>query len=135
DRQLQGSSQIVKADYIYMRYEELVLLRIEALARSGQEGQARTALSEFVSTRVEDVSFINNLSGSNLIDEIYKQTRLEFWGEGKSYLAMKRNEATTVRGSNHLSFIGEPIPYNDERMTFEIPQQEIQDNNLITDQN
>lgn len=135
DRVLAGSSQIVKADYIYMRYEELLLLNIEALAKSGQEGLARTALLNFVSTRVSDASYVNALSGKPLLDEIYRQTRLELWGEGKSYLAMKRNKATIVRGSNHLSFVGVSIPFDDERLTFEIPQQEIQDNNNITTQN
>ncbi|WP_100616306.1 RagB/SusD family nutrient uptake outer membrane protein [Confluentibacter citreus] len=135
DKVIFGTSQIVKADYIYMRYEEPLLLNIEALARSGQEGLARTALFNFVSTRVTDASFVNALSGQALIDEIYKQTRLEFWGEGKSYLAMKRNKATIVRGTNHLSFVGVPIPFNDERLTFEIPLQEIQDNNNISTQN
>lgn len=135
DRVVAGSSQIVKADYIYMRYEEPLLLRIEALAKSGQEALAVPALFNFVSTRVGDASYVNALSGQALLNEIYKQTRLEFWGEGKSYLAMKRNKATITRGANHLSFVGVPIPYNDERLTFEIPQQEIQDNNNITDQN
>ncbi|AIZ40422.1 RagB/SusD family nutrient uptake outer membrane protein [Cellulophaga baltica] len=135
DRTLFGASQIVKADYIYMRYEEPLLLNIEALANSGQEGLARTALFNFVSTRVGDATYINALSGQALLDEIYLQTRLELWGEGKSYLAMKRNKATIVRGANHLSFTGTPIPFDDERLTFEIPQQELQDNNNITTQN
>ncbi|WP_031426101.1 RagB/SusD family nutrient uptake outer membrane protein [Flavimarina sp. Hel_I_48] len=135
DRVIFGSSQIVKADYIYMRYEEIVLLNIEALAQSGQEGAAKSALKDFVSTRVDDPSFVDALSGQNLIDEIYKQTRLEFWGEGKTYLALKRNRGTVERGANHLSLVGESISFDDERMTFEIPQQEIQDNNNITSQN
>ena len=42
------------------------------------------------------------MTGQALLDEIYKQTRVEFWGEGKSYLAMKRNHATLTRGANHL---------------------------------
>lgn len=135
DRVIFGTSQVVKADYIYMRYAETLLLNIEALAKSGAEGAARTALINFASTRIDDTSYISSLNGQALIDEIYKQTRLELWGEGKSYYAMKRNEATIVRGSNHLSFGGEAMPWNDERLTFEIPLQEIQDNNFINDQN
>jgi hypothetical protein len=135
DRVLAGSSTTVKADYIYMRYEEPLLLRIEALAKAGQESLAKTELINFVSTRVSDASYINALSGAALQEEIYKQTRLEFWGEGKSYLAMKRNKATITRGSNHLSFAGQRFAFDDERMTFEIPIQEIQDNLNINDQN
>lgn len=118
-----------------MRYAEVLLLNIEALARSGQEGPAQLALADFVSARGMDATYVSGLVGQPLYDEIYKQTRLELWGEGKSYLAMKRNQATIKRGPNHLSFVGVPIPYNDERLTFKIPQQEIQDNNSINDQN
>ncbi|MCC4212849.1 RagB/SusD family nutrient uptake outer membrane protein [Leeuwenhoekiella parthenopeia] len=135
DRVVTGTSQIVKADYWYMRYAEVLLLNAEAKARAGQTGPARTALKTLVAARVTDPSFVDGLSGQALIDEIYKQTRLELWGEGKSYLAMKRNEATVTRGSNHLSFVGVPIRFDDERMSFEIPQQEIQDNNFIDSQN
>jgi len=135
DRVVFGSSQVVKADYIYMRYAEVLLLNIEALAKSGQEGPARTQLLTFASQRIGNPAFISGLSGQSLIDEIYKQTRLELWGEGKSYLAMKRNMATTVRGSNHLSFVGESYAFDEERLTFEIPQQEIQDNLFINSQN
>ncbi|CAM1341997.1 RagB/SusD family nutrient uptake outer membrane protein [Tenacibaculum amylolyticum] len=125
----------VTADYVYMRIEEAYLLNAEANARAGAEGAARTSLKALMARRVPDASYIDALSGQALLDEIYLQTRLEMWGEGKSYLAMKRNKATTTRGANHLSFVGVPIPYNDERMTFEIPQGEIQNNPFINDQN
>ena len=48
---------------------------------------------------------------------------------------MKRNKATVTRGANHLSLVGEPIPYNDERLQFEIPQDEIQNNPFVNNQN
>ena len=85
--------------------------------------------------RLDDTSYLDGLSGQALVDEIYLQTRIEFWGEGKSYLAMKRNEATVTRGDNHLSFQGVAIPYNDERLTFEIPEAEILYNPFISTQN
>ena len=73
--------------------------------------------------------------GQALKNEIYLQTRMELFGEGKSYLAMKRNKASITRGSNHLSSVGEAIPYNDERLTFEIPEGELQFNPFINSQN
>ena len=66
---------------------------------------------------------------------VHAQAKLELWGEGKSYLAMKRNKATVTRGANHLSNVGIPIPHNDERLTFEIPNAEIQNNPFISSQN
>lgn len=133
--QIGGTSTTVTADYVYMRIEEMYLLNAEANARSGSDEAARTSLKALMTERVPDVSYIDGLSGQALQDEIYLQTRIELWGEGKSYLAMKRNKATTVRGTNHLSFVGEPIPYNDERMQFEIPLDEIQNNPFVSDQN
>lgn len=133
--QIGGTSRTVTADYVYMRIEEAYLLNAEANARAGNEPAARTSLKAFLANRVPDVSYVDGLSGTQLQNEIYTQTRIELWGEGKSYLAMKRNKATTVRGANHLSFVGEPIPYNDERMQFEIPQLAIQNNPFISSQN
>jgi len=135
DRVHTGTSSIVKADYVYMRVAEMHLMAAEMAAFAGNDGAARVHLKNLVSTRVPDASYIDGLSGQALKDEIYLQTRIELWGEGKSYLAMKRNQATTTRGANHLSFVGEAIPYNDERMTFEIPEGEIQYNPFISTQN
>jgi hypothetical protein len=98
DRTRYGSSRIVKADYVYMRVAEMHLLAAEFAAFSNNDGQAKTELKAVVSQRVPDASYIDGLSGQQLKNEIYLQTRIELWGEGKSYLAMKRNKATTVRG-------------------------------------
>ena len=130
-----GTSTTTVADYVFMRIEEMYLLNAEANARAGNAGAARTSLKALVSRRVPDASFIDGLSGAQLLNQIYLQTRIELWGEGKSFLAMKRNKATTTRGTNHLSFVGEAIPYNDERMQFEIPLDEIQNNPFLSNQN
>lgn len=134
DRVPTGSSVTVKADYIYMRVAEMYLLNAEASVASDAAG-ARTMLKAVLDQRVDDSSYVDALSGQALSDEIYLQTRIELWGEGKSYLALKRNKETVTRGDNHLSFVGEPISYDDERMTFEIPEAELQNNPFISDQN
>ena len=130
-----GTNVGITADYVYMRIEEAYLLNAEANARANNVGAARASLKALLARRVPDNSYVDGLSGQALLDEIYLQTRIELWGEGKSYLAMKRNKATIVRGPNHLNFVGAPIQYNDERLTFEIPQSEIQNNPFISDQN
>lgn len=133
--QIGGVSTTVTADYVYLRIEEAYLLNAEANARAGNEAAAKTSLKALLDRRVPSSSYVDGLSGQALLDEIYLQTRIELWGEGKSFLAMKRNKATVTRGANHLSFVGVPIPYNDERMQFEIPQDEIQNNPFLFDQN
>ena len=126
-----GGQRNITCDYVYMRAAEMYLLNAETAAKSGDEPTARTSLKALLSLRVPDPGYVDALTGQALLDEIYLQTRIELFGEGKSYLAMKRNKATTVRGSNHLSHVGESIPYNDPRLTFSIPQSEIQNNPYI----
>lgn len=123
-----GGQRVVITDYVFMRADEFHLLAAESLAKSGNEAQAKTILKNFLQNRISDVKYIDALSGSALLDEIYLQTRIEFWGEGKSYLAMKRNKATVKRGSNHLFFPGTSFPYDDGRLTLDIPQAEVNNN-------
>lgn len=123
-----GGQRQVITDYVYMRADEFYLLNAEAKFRLGQEGPARTQLASFLADRITDLSYLNALSGAALQNEIYLQTRIELWGEGKSYLAMKRNKATVTRGSNHLFEAGKSFAYNDPRLTFSIPQAEVLNN-------
>ena len=123
-----GGQRNVTTDYVYMRVAEMYLLHAEASAMIGDEAGAKQALSAVLSMRLDDASYVDGLAGEDLKNEIYLQTRIELWGEGKSYLAMKRLKATITRGSNHLSNAGESIPYNDPRLTFPIPQSEVQNN-------
>ena len=125
----------VLTDYMYMRISEIYLLNAEAAAKTGDEARAKSSLKAIVSKRVPNASYIDALTGQALLDEINLQLRIEHWGEGKSYLALKRNKGSIVRGANHLFFVGETIPYNDDRLSFEIPQAEIQNNTLINSQN
>ena len=87
---LYGASTTVTADYIYMRVAEMYLLNAEAAARSGDDAGARTSLKAVLDKRLDDTSYVDGLSGAALLNEIGLQTRIELWGEGKSYLAMKR---------------------------------------------
>lgn len=126
-----GGQREITTDYIFMRVDEFYLLHAEALAMTGQEAQAKTVLKDYLKTRITDVSYIDALAGTALKEEIYKNTRIEFWGEGKSYLALKRNKAKVTRGSNHLFFAGETMNYDDDRLTLSIPQAEIIDNPFL----
>lgn len=130
-----GSSQTIVSDLIYMRIAEMYILNAEASAKLGDDANARASLKILVSERVPDASYIDGLSGTQLSNEIYLQSRIELWGEGKTYLALKRNQKTTTRGDNHLSYIGETLSYDDEKLTFEIPESEIQNNPFINSQN
>ena len=110
-----------------MRIDEFYLLNAEANAHQGNDNQAKESLKKLLAQRFKnagDYGYVDNLSGQSLLNEIYLQTRIEMWGEGKSYLAMKRNKATITRGENHLFFAGAQFPYNSDKLSLKIPQAE-----------
>ncbi len=127
DRVIGGQRYIV-TDYVYMRLEEMYLLNAEANARLGADELAIDKLKELLELRIDDYSYIDDLSGEALLDEIYFQTRVELWGEGKSYLAMKRLKKTITRGPNHLFNAGDSFAWDANELTFPIPQAELLNN-------
>lgn len=123
-----GGQRQVITDLLYMRSDEFYLLNAEAKARLGQDANAKTALKTYLADRITDLSYVDALTGQALIDEIYFQQRVELWGEGKSYLAMKRLKENVVRGSNHLFYAGQSFQWSDDKLTFVIPQAEVLNN-------
>lgn len=123
-----GGTRYATMDYVYMRVEEMYLLNAEAHARLNADGPAQLRLKEMLANRVADVSYIDGLSGQALRDEIHLQTRIEMWGEGKSYLSLKRNKMSVTRGDNHLFEDGKTFQYNSPELTFPIPESEVLNN-------
>ena len=130
-----GGQRVVTTDYIYLRIAEMYLLHAETKAKTGDEAAAKSSLKAVVSNRVPDASYIDALSGQALLNEILLQTRIEMWGEGVSYLSVKRNKTDVVRGSNWLDFAGQTYKSDDDKLTFEIPEAEIRDNPFVNNQN
>ena len=125
-------------DYVYMRVTEMYLLSAEMSAVEGNDAAAKTRLKQVLAKRYNspaDYAYVDGLSGQALVDEIVFQTKIEFVGEGKSYLLMKRRKLSNTRGSNHLNRAGETISYDDPRVTFSIHQRELTDNPLISEGN
>jgi hypothetical protein len=134
-----GGQFAITTDYIFMRIEEFYLLSAEAAAKTGDEATAKARLQTLLQIRLgsanDATTYLAQFSGQALIDEIYFQTRVELWGEGKSYLAMKRNQATVTRGTNHVFRSGESYTYDSDEMSFQIPENEIINNPNISSQN
>lgn len=135
-----GGQQIITTDYLFMRVDEFYLLSAEAAAKSGDEATAKLRLKQLLATRLtggaaDADALVDPLTGDALKEIIYRQTRIEFWGEGKSYLAMKRNQATVTRGTNHVFRANQSFLYDSDEMSFQIPQDEMNNNPLITGQN
>ncbi len=120
-------------DEVFMRIAEMYLIQAEALARAGgNDVAAQTALLGLISDRDPDAETrVNALSGQALLDEIYLQWRVEMWGEGKSYWAMKRFKATVTRGTNHEQLPLEVYQHNDDRVIMAIPEDELNNNPML----
>lgn len=126
-----GLGVSVEEDYVYMRVAEFYLLKAEAQAKLGRDAEAKETLEKLLKERYEseeDYADILSKTGQALQDEIYLQTRIELWGEGKSYFAMKRNKATVRRGVNHTHLPNTEYQYNDPRLTLKVPQDEVENN-------
>lgn len=120
-----GGDRAWTNDIVFMRIEEMILLKAEALARDGDNDGAKSALEPLLALRdVDGAARIASMNNEQLLDEIYYNWRAEMWGEGKSYLAMKRYKKTITRGDNHIKFPGESFAYNYKWMIYEIPERE-----------
>lgn len=135
-----GGQREITADYVYMRVEEMYLIKAEAEAFDGRDDDARNTLKSLLVNRIgatedataeENLAYLDALTGDALKNEIRQQWRIEMWGEGKSYWALKRFKASVLR-EGHIDLNGVSIPYNDDRLTLEIPYQEVQDNPFIS---
>ena len=74
-------------DIPLMRVEEMYLIEAEATAHY-DEATARTLLTSFMAHR--DPNYRIPAATTDLVEEIIFQKRIEFWGEGIIYYAMKR---------------------------------------------
>ena len=90
-----GSSNNIN-DYPLMRVEEMILIKAEGLAKSGQEAQARTILENFVKT-YRAPAYSSTAGGRTLADEIWYQRRVELWGEGFAMSDIMRLQKPLVR--------------------------------------
>lgn len=126
-----GGQRNIETDYLYMRADDLLLLKAEAQARLNLDGDAKTTLKQLLALRIDDYSYVDALGGQALKDEIYLQTRIELWGEGKTYLAMKRTKRGVTRGANHLYFADQTFNFDAPELSFPIPQAEVLNNSNL----
>ena len=83
-------------DWPFMRVEEMILIQVEGLAKSGSPTQAKAMLEDFVRT-YRDPAYSAEASGRSLEDEIWFQRRVELWGEGFSNNDTRRLNKPLVR--------------------------------------
>lgn len=102
------------SDWPLMRVEEMILIQAEGLAKSGHEAEGARVLQDFVST-YRNPGYTCNKTGETLSNEIWKERRIELWGEGFSVYDMMRLAKPLVR------IHGDDIGYWPDEFAFNMP--------------
>ncbi len=83
-----------EGDWCMMRAEEMLLIKAEALYKSGETGAGEAALAELMAQR--DPSY-QRQAGLSFEDEVWKQRRIELWGEGFAMADVMRLKKNVVK--------------------------------------
>ncbi|QBR13385.1 RagB/SusD family nutrient uptake outer membrane protein [Sphingobacterium sp. CZ-2] len=136
-------------DYIFMRAEEMQLVKAEALANAGRLAEAKTALEDLLKLRnpsgyqamLANVTMSKDLTmGSigaprTLMDHIILQRRIELWGEAErafDILRLKTGFDRKAGNTNHSFFVNwNTLEPANKEMILTIPQKEFDGNKSL----
>ena len=114
-------------DIPLMRIEEMYLIKAEGEAMSGADGL--TTLTNFVKTyRDPEYSY----SGSDIQHEIWRQRRIELWGEGMSWFDVMRLKTGIDRRNTGCPRVY-VIDHTDTKLLWPIPESEVEANQALTE--
>lgn len=124
---------VADADWTMMRYEEMILIQAEGLARSNQEAAAKALLEGWVKAN-RDANYTCKASDeAGLVEEIWMQRRIELWGEGFAWFDLNRLEKPIIRTTSSNwpeAWIVDVDAHHDCRI-WTLPDREIQNNDGI----
>ncbi|WP_288735929.1 RagB/SusD family nutrient uptake outer membrane protein [uncultured Parabacteroides sp.] len=120
------------SDWPLMRVEEMILIKAEGEAMSGNLTAGKATLEDFVKT-YRDPSFASKAtSPQDLQDEVWLQRRMELWGEGFSLFDILRLKKPIVRkGSNFAASVQFDLAPESQIMIYRVPQCEMEANQGI----
>lgn len=122
-------------DVPLMRIEEMYLIKAEGLAMSGNTGEAKTFLENFIKSYRDENYTCKATSATDLQNEVYRQRRIELWGEGLSWFDILRlNKDMDRRGGGYTdAAIVLNIPAGSPILLYRLPEAEIQSNPQISE--
>lgn len=140
DGDLRSSVQAV--DFQLMRVEEMYYIQAEAEAMGGNPATGLATLRSFVTTYRDPSYAFNTATAEAIQEEIYFQRRIEFWGEGISWFDMlrlkkgiDRVDVATKDTGGYPELCRFNIAAGSPTFTFQIPENEMQNNKGITENN
>ncbi len=122
------------SDWCMMRAEEMLFIQAEGLAMSGHLPEAITALEDFVKNYRDPSYTCSATTPAEMQTEIWKQRRIELWGEGFAFEDAMRLKKNIVRfhsgdtGTNWPSAFKFNMSSTDPWLLMRIPQKEINSN-------
>jgi hypothetical protein len=120
-------------DWCLMRAEEMILIRAEALAMSGNIAEAKTVLEDFVRNNRDPEYTVTASTPEAFQDEVWFQRRIELWGEGFSFLDVLRLKKPVERlGSNFPPACLYNLPAESGIFLYRIPEAEVNVNDGIS---
>lgn len=122
---------VADADWTLMRYEEMILVQAEGLARAGQEAEAKALLEGWVRENRDP----NYTVGLNILEDIWMQRRIELWGEGFAWFDLNRLEKPIIRtaSDNWPAAWVVDVAANHDCRIWTLPDAEIQANAGISE--
>lgn len=115
-------------DVPLMRIEEMYLIKAEGEAMSGGDG--KSTLENFVKTYRDPDYVCEATSPTDIQKEVFRQRRIELWGEGLNWFdVMRLNKGVDRRGAGYPNAtMVFNIPAGDNVLLWRIPEAEIQAN-------
>ena len=122
-------------DIPLMRIEEMYLIMAEAQAMGGNTGTGKSTLESLIQSYRDPEYTCTAASAADIQDEIYRQRRIEFWGEGLIWFdIMRLNKDIDRRGAGYPQPTSVYyIPAGSNVLLWRIPQNEINSNQALTE--
>lgn len=93
-------------DMLVMRLPEVYFNKAEAQARQGKDADAKTTLNELMVTRDPDYQVpADAQTGDKLIEEIFRNKRIELWLEGFRFFDLKRTRQPIIRTTKNVEIL------------------------------
>lgn len=126
------------SDWVLMRSEEMLLIEAEALAMGGDVPAGAALLEDFIRNYRNPEYTVTASGAQDFRMEIWKQRRVELWGEGFSFFDLMRLNQNLVRFNDRIQTnYPEVMRFNmaagDPWLLLRIPLREINSNRGISE--
>jgi hypothetical protein len=133
-------SAVRNNDWPLMRVEEMIFIKAEGLAMSGNVGTGKQVLEDFVRTNRDPNYTCTASTATDLQNAIWFQRRVELWGEGFAMTDIMRLNKPVVRfhagnKENWPDAFCFNMKVGDGWLLLRIPQQEVNSNTGIINNN